>query len=54
MAVSVQEPPLRQKVIAAAGAACVSVLVVNPLDVVKVRQQKGQHDTPVACPQPAV
>jgi hypothetical protein len=50
MAVSAQEPPLRQKVMAAAGAACVSVLVVNPLDVVKVRAS----GSPFACPQPAV
>jgi Mitochondrial carrier protein len=31
------EPPLRQRVVAAAGAACVSVMLVNPLDVVKAR-----------------
>jgi hypothetical protein len=37
MAAAPPEPALRHKALAAAGAACVSAIVVNPLDIVKAR-----------------
>jgi hypothetical protein len=37
------EPSLRHKALAAAGAACVSAVVVNPLDVVKARARRSRR-----------